>query len=305
VAPQKVRFKYRLSGFDRSWIDAGTGRVAYYTNVPPGRYRFQVLAANNDGVWSTTPATFAFQLEPYFTQTYWFDLLCAILIFFLGWLVYRWRVHHVEARFSAVLAERTRIAREIHDTLAQGFVGISVQLELVAQMLATSPQSVREQLNQTRKLVRDSLSEARRSIWNLRSNDAGTVDFASRFSTAIRQRTAGGPLETNIQFTGTYRPLPEEIESELLKIALEAVANVLQHAGATRVDIQVQYDAGRLKMQIEDNGVGLSSGVAASRPEGHFGLIGMRERTQTIGGSFTVDSRPGAGARITVELPLK
>ncbi len=305
VAPQKVRFKYRLSGFDRSWIDAGTGRVAYYTNVPPGRYRFQVLAANNDGVWSTTPATFAFQLEPYFTQTYWFDLLCAILIFFLGWLVYRWRVHHVEARFSAVLAERTRIAREIHDTLAQGFVGISVQLELVAQMLTTSPQSVREQLNQTRKLVRDSLSEARRSIWNLRSNDAGTVDFASRFSTAIRQRTAGGPLETNIQFTGTYRPLPEEIESELLKIALEAVANVLQHAGATRVDIQVQYDVGRLKMQIEDNGVGLSADMPASRPEGHFGLIGMRERTQAIGGSFAVDSRPGAGARITVELPLK
>ena len=304
VAPQKVRYKYRLTGFDRTWIDAGTRRVAYYTNIPPGKYHFQVLAANNDGVWSTTPATFAFQLEPYFTQTYWFDLLCAILIFFLGWLVYRWRVHQVESRFRAVLAERTRIAREIHDTLAQCFVGISVQLELAAQMLTTSPQAVREQLNQTRKLVRDSLAEARRSIWNLRSNEAGTVDFASRFSVAIRQRTAGKPIETNIQFTGTYRSLPEDVESELLKIALEAVANVLQHAGATRVDIQVQYEIGCLKMHIEDNGVGLSTDMAASRPEGHFGLIGMRERTQAIGGTFAVNSLPAAGTKISVELPL-
>ena len=93
-------------------------------------YRFDVLATNNDGVWSTTPATFSFQLQPYFTQTYWFYLICAALILLLVWLVYRWRVHQVESRFRAVLAERTRIAREIHDTLAQGFVGISVQLEL-------------------------------------------------------------------------------------------------------------------------------------------------------------------------------
>jgi ligand-binding sensor domain-containing protein/two-component sensor histidine kinase len=304
VAPQKVDYKYRLIGFDRTWIDAGTRRFAYYTNIPPGRYRFQVLAANNDGVWSTVPATFAFQLQPYFTQTYWFDILCALLILLLGWLVYRWRVHQVESRFRAVLAERTRIAREIHDTLAQGFVGISVQLELAAQMLSTSPHAVRDQLNQTRKLVRDSLSEARRSIWNLRSSEAGTVDFASRFSSAIRARTSGKSIETNIQFTGTYHSLSAEVESELLKIALEAVANVLQHAGATRVDIQVQYEIGRLTMQIEDNGVGLSSDLATSTPEGHFGLIGMRERTHAIGGTFAVNSVPGEGTKISVELPL-
>ncbi len=305
VAPQKVHFKYRLSGFDHSWIDAGTRRVAYYTNVPPGKYSFQVLAANNDGVWSTAPASFAFRLEPYFYQTYWFYLLCAVLIFFIGWLVYRWRVQQVESRFSAVLAERTRIAREIHDTLAQGFVGISLQLELVTQMLATSPQLVREQLDQTRKLVRDSLSEARRSIWNLRSNEDGTLDFASRFSTAIKQRTAGKPLETDIQFTGTYRSLTDEIESEILKIAVEAVANVLHHAKATRIQIQMQYDIARLHMRIEDDGVGFTTNMAASRQEGHFGLIGMRERTEAIGGTFMIDSNPGAGTRISVEVPLE
>ncbi len=304
VAPQKVHYKYRLSGFDRQWIDAGARRVAYYTNIPPGTYRFDVLAANNDGVWSTTPASFSFQLQPYFTQTYWFYLICAVLILLLVWLMYRWRVHQVESRFRAVLAERTRIAREIHDTLAQGFVGISVQLELAAQMLSTSPQAVREQLNQTRKLVRDSLSEARSSIWNLRSNEPGNADFASRFSNAVRARTAGKPIETNIQFTGTYRALPANVESELLKIALEAVANVLQHADATRLDIEVQYGMKQLRMQIEDNGVGLSSDIAEATPAGHFGVIGMRERTQAIGGTFTMNSIPAEGTKITVELPL-
>jgi ligand-binding sensor domain-containing protein/signal transduction histidine kinase len=304
AAPQKVHYKYRLTGFDRAWIDAGTRRVAYYTNIPPGRYRFQVLAANNDGVWSTAPATFGFQLQPYFTQTYWFYLLCALLILLLGWLVYRWRVHQVESRFRAVLAERTRIAREIHDTLAQGFVGISVQLELTDQMLTSSPGAVREQLNQTRKLVRDSLAEARSSIWNLRSNEPGSVDFASRFSSAIRARTAGKPIEANIQFTGPYRTLPANVESELLKIALEAVTNVLQHAGATHLDIQVRYEIKRLRMQIEDNGVGVSSGMADATPAGHFGLIGMRERTQAIGGTFTMNSVPGAGTKVVIELLL-
>jgi signal transduction histidine kinase len=304
IAPQKVHYKYRLTGFDRTWVDAGTRRVAYYTNITPGKYRFQVLATNNDGVWSTTPATFDFQLQPFFTQTYWFDLLCAFLILLLGWLIYRWRVHQVESRFRAVLAERTRIAREIHDTLAQGFVGISVQLELAAQMLSSSPQTVREQLNQTRRLVRDSLAEARSSIWNLRSNEPGSADFASRFSNAIRARTASKPIETNIQFMGTYRSLASNVESELLKIALEAVANVLQHAEATRVDINVRYEIRRLTMQIEDNGVGISSDMADATPAGHFGLIGMRERTQAIGGTFTMNSVSGAGTKVSVELPL-
>lgn len=304
VAPQKVRYRYRLLGFDHSWINAGTRRVAYYTNLPAGKFRFQVLAANNDRVWSTSPASFAFRVEPYFYQTYWFDLLCATLILLIGWLAYRWRVHQVESRFRAVLAERTRIAREIHDTLAQGFVGISVQLELVTQMLTTSPQSVRQQLNQTRKLVGESLAEARRSIWNLRSNETGAIDFASRFSTAIRQRTDGKLLETNIQFTGAYRSLPGEIESELLKIALEAVANVLQHAKATRIDIQMQYEIAQLRMGIADDGTGFAEEMAAYRQEGHFGLIGMRERAAALGASFKVDSSPGTGTRISVELRL-
>jgi len=304
LAPQKVHYKYRLIGFDRSWIDAGTRRDAYYTNIPPGNYRFAVMAANNDGVWSASPATFSFQLQPYFSQTYWYYLLCAVLILLLVWLIYRWRVHQVESRFRAVLAERTRIAREIHDTLAQGFVGISVQLELAAQMLSTSPQAVREQLNQTRKLVRDSLAEARSSIWNLRSNEPGSVGFAARFSNAIRARTVGKQVETNIQFTGTYRALPANVEAELLRIALEAVANVVQHAGATHLYIQVQYETKRLRMQIEDNGVGVSSEVAEATPPGHFGVIGMRERTQAIGGTFTMNSVPAEGTKITVELPL-
>jgi ligand-binding sensor domain-containing protein/signal transduction histidine kinase len=304
VAPQKVGFQYRLSGFDKDWIDAGTRRVAYYTNIPPGRYRFQVRAANNDGVWSTTPASLTFQLKPYFYQTYWFYFLIALLTLLLGWLAYRWKVRQVESRFRAVLAERTRIAREIHDTLAQGFVGVSLQLELASQMLTTSPQTVRDQLDTTRQLVRESLSQARRSIWNLRSTDGGTDDFASRFTSAVRQRTIGKPLDKDIQFTGAYRPLRTEVEDELMKIALEAVTNVVRHAKATRVALHLHYGASHLHMSVEDDGTGFPLNSAAVNKEGHFGLIGMRERTAAIGGIFALDSSPGAGTRVSVEVPI-
>ena len=227
VAPGHSRFAFHYAGLSyrraaesalqvstlwirSTWIDAGTRRVAYYTNISPGKYRFQVLAANNDGVWSTASAAFAFQLQPYFTQTYWFYLICAVLILLLIWLIYRWRVHQVESRFRAVLAERTRIAREIHDTLAQGFVGISVQLELAAQMLSTSPQAVSEQLNQTRKLVRDSLSEARSSIWNLDRMSPGTSillqDSPMRFEPAL-QAGRSKPIFNSLVLTERCRQM--------------------------------------------------------------------------------------------------
>ena len=138
MAPEKVAYRYQLEGFDRGWIEAGSRRAAFYTNLPPGSYRFQVLAANNDGVWNTAGASFGLRLMPHYYQTGWFYSALALGLLLLGYLVYRWRVLEVEAQWGAVLRERGRIAREIHDTLAQGFVGISVQLELVARLLAGS-----------------------------------------------------------------------------------------------------------------------------------------------------------------------
>lgn len=139
IAPEKVRFKYKLEGFDRDWVDAGTRRDAAYTNIPPGHYTFRVLACNNDLVWNEQGAAFNFYLRPYFYQTTWFYALCVIAALLLGWAIYHIRVKQMRAQFAAVLAERSRLAREIHDTLTQCFVGISFQLEAVAGSLQRSP----------------------------------------------------------------------------------------------------------------------------------------------------------------------
>src|SRR6185437_8974971 len=159
----------------------------------PGKYRFRVLACNNDGFWNQSGAVIAFSLEPHFYQTYWFYALLLVALALTAWSVYRWRVKQVEAQFGAVLQERNRIAREIHDTLAQGFAGVSVQLEIVSRLLASSTDTAREHLDQARALVRKSLVDARSSIWELRSQSAEREDLAARFSKMANQVTGSGP----------------------------------------------------------------------------------------------------------------
>src|SRR5262249_29876811 len=157
--PARVRFRYRLEGFDRDWVDAGFRRAAYYTNIPPGPYRFRVIAANNDGVWNEKGAALAIRLLPRFYQTPWFYALAALSLAAAAWAVHQWRLRRVRSAFAAVLAERSRIARDIHDTLAQGFAGISLHLESVAETLTDAPRVAKEHLDHARRLVRRSLAE--------------------------------------------------------------------------------------------------------------------------------------------------
>ncbi len=300
VAPQKVRYRYRLSGFDRGWIDAGTRRTAFYTNLPPGKYRFQVLAANNDGVWNQSGASFGFRIQPHFYQTFWFYSALALAGLLFAYCAYRWRVRQVESQWNAVLAERTRLAREIHDTLAQGFVGLSVQLELIARLLATSEESAREQLDRARELVRSSLAEARTSIWQLRSQ-SDAEDLPGRLARFCGSAAVASPAKVYLQVKGTFHPLEREVEDELLRIGQEAVTNAIRHAGAARIDVELSYDGAGVCLNIKDNGRGFTAGNSAA-PLGHFGLQGMRERAAGIGAAFSVQSAPGEGTRVSVEL---
>jgi two-component sensor histidine kinase len=299
-APSKVRFRYKLEGFDHKWIDAGSERSAYYTNLPPGRYKFLVTACNNDGVWSANPAIIAFRLRPFFYQTIWFYLLLAAGAALLAYCIYLWRVRQVESRFNAVLAERNRIAREIHDTLAQGFVAVSVQLQIVGRMLSQSAEAARQPLDEAQELVRTGLDDARRAIWELRSQNAENRDLASQLIQMAERLTASTEIKTQVEVHGTYRPLPERTESELLRIAQEAITNIVRHAAATKIDIQLNFTRRRVKMSISDNGQGFA-GDAPSVADGHFGLTGMSERAQQIGGSVTVTSRQGQGTQVHVE----
>jgi ligand-binding sensor domain-containing protein/two-component sensor histidine kinase len=302
-APNKVQFRYKLDGFDHAWIDAGSQRSAYYTNLPPGRYTFRVMACNNDGVWSAIPASLAFELRPYFYQTIWFYLLLALALVLLAYLIYLWRVRQVESRFKAVLAERNRIAREIHDTLAQGFVAVSVQLQIVRRMLSQSAEAAGQHLDQAEELVRAGLDDARRTIWELRSQNSENQDLASQLMQMSERVTASTEIKTHVEAHGAYHPLPARTEGELLRIAQEAVTNTVRHAQATHIDIQLHFSRRRVKMIITDNGRGFSTDTP-SITDGHFGITGMKERAQQIGGSVTVTSKQAEGTEVQVEAPI-
>lgn len=304
VAPQKVRFRYKLDGLDRDWVDAGTRRVAYYTNIPPGRHTFRVIACNNDGVWTETGAAFSFRLRPHFYQTYWFYLLLIASVALLTYEAYRWRVRSVESRFSAVLAERNRIAREIHDTLAQGFVAVSVQLEVVSRLLATSTEAAQEHLEQARALTRECLAEARSSIWNLRSQNSSKDDLATALTNAAERITANASVKSRVQVSGTYRPLDARIESELIRIGQEAMTNVVRHAQAQHVDVTLLYQEKLLRMTIKDDGRGFEGSPNSQGQNGHFGMTGMRERAEQIGAHLTITSAASNGTEVKVELSI-
>jgi len=300
VAPQKVRYRYMLEGFDRTWTDAGGRRAAYYTNIRPGKYTFRVQAANNDGVWSVQGAALAFELQPHFYQTVWFSALLVAVLFSCVIVLLRLRLLRAEREFRAVLGERSRIAREIHDTLAQGYVGISVQLELLAEFLRLRKvDAARDQLDRTREYVREGLADARQSIWALRTEDAGETKLPVKLR-KLAEAAAGDGLEPRFSVFGAYRPLPPENERELLRVAQEAIHNVKKHAAATQMWVQLEYGADAITLEVRDNGRG---GAADAQSTGHFGLTGMRERATVIGGTLEVGGAPGEGTTVRLRAP--
>jgi ligand-binding sensor domain-containing protein/signal transduction histidine kinase len=305
VAPEKVRYRYKLEGFDRDWVDGGDRRVAYYTNLGPGEYTFRVAACNNDGVWSETPATFFFTLRPHFYRTYWFYALCALGAALLAWQLYALRLRQVRARFDAVLAERNRIAREIHDNLAQEILGVSVQLEIVARLMNTSAEGARTHLDRARMLVRGSIAEARRYVWDLRSQSLDDRDLPAALAETTRRLAAEAGVQTQFQVSGTFRPLPRQVENNLLRIAQEAVNNAVRHARAQNLSVSLLFDAHSVRLSVRDDGRGFDPVGQASGRNGHFGILGMRERAEEMGGSLSIESDPEKGSEVSVGVPLE
>jgi signal transduction histidine kinase len=303
VAPQKVRYRYMLDGFDREWTDAGARRVAYYTNIPPGKYTFRVQAANNDGVWNVQGTALQFELMPHFYQTLWFYVLVAVTMTGLVVLLLRRRLLHAEREFKAVLGERNRIAREIHDTLAQGYVGISVQLEVLAELLRHNKvDAATKQLDTTRAHVREGLAEARQSIWALRSQDSGEKTLPVRLRRAT-ERVDGHGLDAKFSVFGAYRALSPGIEREILRVAEEAIHNVEKHAGAQHLSVRLDYGPAEIALEVRDDGRGFTVSEEAASAPGHYGFTGMRERAAAIGGTLEVTSEPGVGTSVRLHAP--
>jgi len=213
------------------------------------------------------------------------------------------RVRAIRSRFDAILAERNRIAREIHDTLAQGFVGVSVRLELTAHLLAQSRVlEASQQVDRTRDLVREGLADARRSIWDLRAT--GTPATLPMRLTHLVEQSATEHLKTDIDIGGIYRALSPSLENEVLRVAQEALANAVRHSRAARVSLDLRYYPNELTLTVCDNGIGFQATDTTLPAKGHFGLQGMRERTDQIGGTLNVESTPESGTTITLSVPL-
>ena len=302
VAPDKVKFKYKLEGFDPDWIDAGTKRTASYTNLRPGTYTFRVIAANNDGVWNQEGAAFQFYLHPHFYQTYWFYALLILLLAFLVWQAYQLRVRRMKAQFAAVLVERTRIAREIHDNLAQELLGISVQLEVVARTMPPGAEVAKSHLDRVRLLIRHGIAEARRYVWDLRSQALDNSDLPTALKETAQRLTLERNVEAQVQVGGVFRQLPRPVEDNLLRIAQEAINNALAHANPEHVVVNLTFDINRVQLSVRDDGRGFDPAVV--NQNGHFGLVGMRERAQRIGGTFKIVSSAETGTEVLIEVPI-
>jgi signal transduction histidine kinase len=302
-APEQVRYSYRLSGVDSQWVRAGPRRTINYNTLAPGGYVFAVRAEIAGG--PAAERSFAFEVLPRFYESWWFRLLAVIAVIAAAWAVYQFRLRQIRYGFALVLEERARLAREIHDTLAQGFVGISSQLDAVAMCMPQETSPARKFLDLARRMARHSLTEARRSVMDLRASALEGQDLAAALESGTRMWTAGSGIEVDVDASSPATPLPEEMEQHLLRIAQEAVTNVVKHAGATRIAIRLHIEAHKLFLQIKDNGRGFEPRDVFASAGGHFGILGMRERAERLGGDFKVESHPGEGTEVEVRTTLQ
>ncbi|HEU4530444.1 MAG TPA: triple tyrosine motif-containing protein, partial [Steroidobacteraceae bacterium] len=303
VIPRKTQFRYRLDGHDSEWQEAGARRQAFYTDLPPGDYRFHVTASNNDGVWNETGTSLAFSVTPTFYQTRWFAVLCLLVAALLLWLIYAARVRQLtlreQARFEERLAERTRLARELHDTLLQTIQGS----KLVAEHALDAPSDsarLRRAMEQLSAWLGQAVKEGREALRALRGPAEGLDDLAAALKRAAESTQIDGSMQIVCATSGQPRELHPIVADEVYRIGYEAIRNACMHSGASKLDIEVAYD-GDFTLRVSDNGKGIADEVSARGKEGHFGLRGMRERAAHIGAGLTV-RKPAVGNGTRVEL---
>lgn len=301
--PERVRFRYKLEGLEENWVHAGTMRQAFFTNLTPGRYAFEVVACNSNGVWARTPAIWRFTILPAWYQTLWFKSLVWTTVAALLWLFYLFRLHQISAaiqnRLDARLRERERIARELHDTLLQGFQGLVLRFQAVLQQIPTA-----DPLHETveKALVRADgvLIEGRERVRELRMESGPDLrDLLAEFGTS----QASESTTFQLVVVGTAKPLQPLIREEAFYIGREALMNAFRHAVATRIEAELIYGKSHLTMRIRDDGIGIDERMTAAGRSGHWGLQGMRERTRALGGQLSIWSHAGAGTEVELVIP--
>jgi signal transduction histidine kinase/ligand-binding sensor domain-containing protein len=297
LAPSQMRFAYRLDGLDAGWIDAGTRRTASYSRVPPGHYHFRVRAANNDGVWNEAGVGLDIRVPPHFYQTRWFRASAAVMLVLFAIGLHQLRVRRMEAQFALVMKERNRIAREIHDSLAQGLAAIGLHLSAIE---TDRPDVWRERhVQKAQQLVEANLAEARRSVWDLHPQYLDRHDLVSGLGRMAADLGENANIRISIRVSGAACALTPDVEKNVFRIAQEAVANAIRHAAARQIGIDVSFERRQVQITVSDDGRGFDPSAASDG----FGLTSMRERAAQIGATFRLDSRPQAGTSVTVTVP--
>jgi signal transduction histidine kinase/ligand-binding sensor domain-containing protein len=311
VAPEKIRFRYILEGQDPEWKEVVNYRRAQYSNLPPGQYRFRVVASNNSGVWNEEGASLQFAIAPAYYETQWFQAVCAAAIVGLFWTAHRLRVRHVVRQLrltvEARVDERTRIARELHDTLLQSFQGLLLMFQTALQMLPHRPVEARQRLERALEQASAATTEARRAVQGLRASSVEPTDPAvslwSIVAELTREQGDSAPA-IRVVAQGTPRRLKPVVGDEVYRITGEALRNAVRHAAAQHITAEICYDERRFRVRVHDDGRGFDEQRVRRDPTaGHFGLHGMRERAEKIGGSLDVWSKPGFGTEIVVSIP--
>ncbi len=313
TVPQRVKFRYRLDPYDRDWHDAGTRRQAFYTDLPPGKYSFRVLACNSEGVWGDSPANLDFFVAPAYYQTNWFRALCAAVLLGLLWAAYQFRLrrlhHQFAMRLEARVGERTRIARDLHDTLLQSFHGLLFRFQAARNMLPDRPEEAVQTLDAALTRAEQALDEGRHSIQELRSglsaeSDLDKVLITTGQELASSNHAENGSPRFEVIVEGERRGLAPMVQEEILRIARELLRNAFQHARAHQIEAEIRYDSDIFRLIVRDDGKGIDPKILkdGGRP-GHWGLPGVRERASGIGGQLEFWSEAGAGAEVRLTVP--
>ncbi|MGO9940557.1 MAG: two-component regulator propeller domain-containing protein [Terracidiphilus sp.] len=310
---QKNQYRYKLEGFEPGWNEVGSKqRLATYTNLEPGTYVFRVQGSNNDGVWNEQGVSLNIVIAPPWWRTNWFRALCTVLILALAWTVYLLRVRHLHREFAVTLdarvAERTNIARDLHDTLLQSAQGLLLQLEVLSQMQEAGPIKAKAKLAEIMDRTAKAITEGRDAVQGLRASSVQTNDLAQAIETIGEELAADpgnhGSPAFKVTVEGAPRNLHPILRDEIYRIAAEALRNAFHHASATHIEVEIRYGPPQFRMRVRDDGKGIDPSVLSSLgAEGHYGLRGMRERAAAIGGTLEVWSEAGAGTEMELCVP--
>jgi signal transduction histidine kinase len=310
--PEKVRFRYKLEGEDKDWREVVNDRQVQYTNLPPKHYRFRVLAANNSGVWNEEGAALDFEIPPMWYQTNWFRVACLAAFALLLWALYRLRVRQLAYQFNMRLeervSERTRIARDLHDTLLQSFQALLPRLQAAIYKLPESPVEARKTLEVAVDQASEAITEGRDAVQGLRASTVEQNDLALAIRTvgeelASADHNQSSP-EFNVVVEGTSRNLHPILRDEVYRLAAEALRNAFRHAAAQKVEVEIRYDEKHFRLRVRDDGKGIGDEVLrAKEREGHYGLPGMKERAGLVGGKLTIWSEVDNGTEIELVIP--